>query len=813
MFASKLRTAALGLVVASALSAAYQGAGNVTSVQIGSDQIDFVLDSGAVARVQLLDSDVIRVRVNRSGTLSDVSTGAVLPSGLAAPGAAIQDTGDAVIAGTALATVVVYKKPFRVIVLRGDYTTISADTPDGVGWDTETGLIVDQKIADPTEAFFGLGERGGPINRRGRSFVMHNVDNSGYGEFTDPLYISIPFYYGILNGKAYGIFVDNPADPFFDMDSGGKGVVSFGAHAGELNYYIFAGPEPARVAGSYGRLTGFNPLPPLWALGFHQSRYGYQSQDDVLSVASTFRSLKIPCDVLWMDIDYMNQMHLFTYDPATWPTPAALHATLGAQGFRRVNIIEPLMRIDDPLWDYSNRMGYFLTNPDGTSLVSSNWYGDVSFWDFTNSGARTWYKQALAGFLSAGTNGIWADLNEPAQNYMPQATYNSDGQAQRDSAARNTYALNELSLLNQTWSETHPNERYFGVSRSGYSGIQRYTANWSGDTLSTFDSLRVSLQMSISMGFSGQNFFGHDIGGFLGSPSAELFTRWFEFGSLIPLFRDHSTNTASRREPWVFGEPYTSMVRNTTNARYLLLPYIYSAFQLASTTGLPVVGPLPFYFPEDTNTFNQDQSFLLGPNMLVAPVTAEGAVTREVYFPKGTDWYDINTDELHPGATTATVDAPLERVPVFARAGAIIPRGPALQYTADTSASPRLSIDVYPGPDSYFTLYEDDGTSLAYQLGASKSTLLRHATGTNSSVLTMQRFGSSLYVTPSRPVLAVFHGITTAPARVQINQTMLTAANSIDDLNQRLGYVYDSARQLLTVRFEDAFALQVTVIF
>ena len=797
--------------LAATAAGAIQSAGNISFSTITDDRIDVQLDSGGAARIELLDADLVRVRVSSTSTFTEATSGAVAAAGLHAPKANIGDDGTAILAVTPLMTVVVVKNPFQVVVLRADGSTVSADAPGGVVWDGVTGLILNQKIVGSNEAFFGLGERGGPINRRGRTFVMHNVDNAGYGEFTDPLYISIPFYYGIAEGKAYGIFLDNPADPFFDMDSQATGVVSFGAYAGELNYYVMAGPETSRVANTYARLTGFTQLPPRWSLGFHQSRYGYKSQDEILGVADKFRELQIPCDVLWMDIDYMDKLHLFTYNPLAFPNPALLHSTLDKKGFKRINIIEPLMRTDDPYWSFSDRSGLFVTNPDGTSLVSTIWYGDVSFFDFSNPSARSWYKQAVAGFLSAGTNGLWNDLNEPAQNFIPQGTYNYGGLPRADLAARNIYALGELSLLNEAWSESHPNERFWGVSRSGYSGIQRYSANWSGDTLSTFDSLRVSLQMSISMGFSGQNFFGHDIGGFLGSPSAELFTRWFEFGSYIPLFRDHSTNTADAREPWVFGDPYTGIARDTTNRRYRLLPYIYSAFYRASTDGTPVVGPLPFYFPLDTNTFTQDQSFLLGPSLLIAPVTTEGAVSRDVYFPQGTDWYDLYTDELHAGGTTSTVDAPLEKIPVFVRAGAIIPTAAAGQFVNDPSVPASLTVDVYPGPDGNFLMYEDDGSSLAYTYGASRQTLFTHITAKTTNVLTMQKFGGT-FRTPSRPVYVVFHGTSSLPSNVLINKIVLSKAADPEKLDHMLGYYFDSARRTLTVRLEDTDSVQVTVV-
>jgi alpha-glucosidase len=809
---SAVKTIVVWMLLVPLLGGAIQNAGNVVTTQIGSDRVDFTLDSGAVARVETLDSDLVRIRVNPSGALSTADSGAVAANGLKAPGASITDTGDGIVLTTPLAIVSVHKSPFSIVVLRAaDRSIVTADSPSGINWDPDAGIIFNEKIVDPNEAFFGLGARGGPINRRGRTFVMHNVDSAGYGEFTDPLYISIPYYIGILKGNAYGIFVDNPADPFFDLDSSQTNTVLFGAEAGELNYYVMTGPEPSRVANTYGRLTGFNNLPPKWSLGYHQSRYGYRSQIQLTTIANQFRSLQIPCDTLWMDIDYMNSLSIFTWDPGNFPSPVQFNQDLDALGFKRVNIMEPLIQTGDPLWPFADRSGYFVQNPDGTSLVTNIWYGDVSFIDFTSSAAKSWYEQSLAGFLSAGTNGLWNDLNEPAENFMPQATFSFKGSPRTSLQTRNIYALTELSVVNDVQTKVHPNDRPWAISRSGYSGIQRYSANWSGDTLSSFDSLRVSLEMSISMGWSGQNFFGHDIGGFLGSPPAELYIRWLEFGSYLPLFRTHSTNTSAPREPWSFGDPYTGIARSVIGQRYKLLPYIYSLFQAASTTGAPVIAGLPFYFPTDTNTFSEDQSFLLGPSLLVAPVITQGAVSRTVYFPQGASWFDYYTDAVHTGGSTATVNAPLDTIPVFVRAGSIVPSGPLMQFVTDPTAAPSLTLDVYPGPDSSFTLYEDDGESMAYTLGASQQTLLNLSSPNGWTVVTMTRYGGA-FQTPNRPIWLYLHAVSATPSQVYVNQIQLNPATSASALNSGPGWFYDSAHQKLMVRIQDAPGLQVSVI-
>lgn len=285
------------------------------------------------------------------------------------------------------------------------------------------------------------------------------------------------------------------------------------------------------------------PLPPKWALGYHQSRVNYSSQQQLLNLASEFRTRKIPCDALYLDLYYKDRLNLFTWDPVTFPNPIKMNASLEASGFKRVNIFDPFIIRRDPLWRFLDSSKYLLTDANtGNTLVTSIFLGTGGWIDFTKDATRTWYAEAMKTFLSTGVSAVWDDLNEPAQNDMPTAMYDFHGHPRIDLHARNFYALAQTSLSYRVQKELHPAVRPWGLSRSGYAGIQRYAANWSGDTLTTFDSLRVSIQISTSMGLSGQNFFGHDIGGFLGSPTPALFVRWLQFASYTPLFRNHAVH-------------------------------------------------------------------------------------------------------------------------------------------------------------------------------------------------------------------------------------------------------------------------------
>ncbi|MGB8472929.1 MAG: TIM-barrel domain-containing protein [Candidatus Acidiferrum sp.] len=801
----------LALLLPTASFGALQYVGNVQTTSISANRVDFVLDQGVVARVEILNDDLVRVRVSTTGAFTTHTSGAVESTGLKPPVATISDSSSATFIVTSRAEIAILKAPFQVLFYRADGSLVSADLPQAIAWDASSGFILDQKYAPANEHYFGLGERGGPVDRRGRKFTMFNVDWAGYGEFTDPLYISIPFFYGLRGGQAYGLFFDNPAIPFFDLDSQNNGVLRFGAYAGEINYYVMVGPEPWRVANTYRRLIGYAPLPPKWTLGYHQSRYGYSSATEILQIAQTFRQLNIPCDALYFDINYMNNLEDFTWDPVNFSSPLTMETQLDALGIKRVNIFEPVVRTDDPIWSYLNGSNFLLTGPNGSPLVNSIWYGDVSWIDFTNPAARSWYKQVLETFLSQGISATWDDLDEPAENFMPEAIYNNGGAPQTDLQARNTYALNETSLSYQAQKELRSGTRPWVLSRSGYAGIEKYAALWSGDTLSTFDSLRVSIEMTASMGLSGQDQFGHDIGGFLGSPSAELFIRWMSFSNLTGLFRDHANAGTVPREPWAYGEPYTTMATNIINQHYRLLPYLYTLMANARQGGTPFITPLFFFFPTDPQTYSQNGEFMLGYSLLVAPVYQEGATAWGVYLPAGSNWIDWNSDLSYAGGQSVTVSAPLGSTPVFVREGTVLPGGPVMPNVG-APVPQEFTVDLYPGPDSSFQLYEDDGTSFDYTKGVYLKTQISKSNIQNGIEVNLTRLEGT-WLPPQRAWFLYYHQFSAPPSSVQYNGSPIPPVASEAALASVLsGWYLRTTDNRLIVRVPDSRnPLQITV--
>jgi alpha-glucosidase len=783
-------------------AAALHWAGAATSCSSERATIDCSLNGGGRIRIDLYADDVVRMRLSPEAVFRDRPTGALVSTAMRANSGHVLDAGSAVLLVSPRVTVELLKSPLRVIIWRADGSLISVDQENAVGWDTATGVVFTRKIAFPGEQFLGLGERGGPINRRGRRLTMRNTDWAGFTASSDPLYLSIPFFYSFREGKAAGIYVDSGATPFFEFDPGGDGVLTFGVLAGDLDYYVMAGPEPVSVARGYRQLTGPNQLPPLWTLGYHQSRYSYVSQDEVLSTARLLRTLEIPADVLYFDIDYLDRLRMFTWNQAAFPSPDTMNTLLKTWGFRSVNIMEPINRTDDPLHGFLAQSDFYLHGSGGQLLINQIWYGLVSWLDFSRTAARNWYKDALKSFLSTYViDGVWNDLNEPAQNFMPEAVYNFDGEPRTDLEARNLYALLMAKTSFEAQRELRPSVRPWIFSRSGFAGLHRYGANWGGDAESSFASLRANVEITVSMGLSGQPFFGHDIGGFLGSPSPELFLRWLTFSAYTPLFRNHATNTSARREPWAFGEPYLSMARNIINDRYRLIPYIYSLFHHDAVRAEPVIAPLPFHFPSDALTYVINDQFLLGPSLLVAPIDREGETGRWVYLPAGADWIDQRTDLRTEGGSWVFATAGIGEIPVFVRDGAIVPRAPA---ALSTGAQPlnRRSLDVYCGVPASFELYDDDGNSFDYETGGFLTSTITCTPGT-ATTIRIERTSGLWHPPADRTWWAHVHRVAVKPSSVSKMATALpivpseTALETVPE-----GWTYTSDQRVI-VKIQD----------
>ncbi|WP_254567361.1 glycoside hydrolase family 31 protein [Oscillatoria sp. HE19RPO] len=631
--------------------------------------------------------------------------------------------------------VAVAHNPCRLTCFNPHDQPFAQDIESGISW--RQGAVANWKKIEVGEHFYGFGERTGLLDQRSQVRTNWTTDALDYDILTDEMYQAIPFFMALRPGLGYGIFFNTTFWSQFDLGASQPGVWSMETRGGELDYYIIYGPEPAEILATYTQLTGRMPMPPKWALGYHQCRWSYDSETEVRELAQTFRDRRIPCDVIHLDIDYMRGYRVFTWSPKRFRDPAQLIAELRENGFQTVTIIDPGVKYepegDYPVFDEGKDGDYFVRNPDGSIFHGYVWPDKAVFPDFLNPDVQQWWGDWHKTLTDIGVAGIWNDMNEPAIENRP---FGDDGHKiwfpldalqgpPEDRATHlevhNLYGQMMAKSCYQGLRQHRPNQRSFVLTRSGFAGIQRWSSVWMGDNQSLWEHLEMSLPMLCNMGLSGVAFVGCDIGGFAGNATAELFARWMQVGMLYPLMRAHSALNTARHEPWVFGDRVERICRDYIELRYQLLPYLYSLFWESATTGAPILRPLLYHFPNEPQTYQIHDQVMLGPSLMAAPVYRPGVQCRAVYLPSGV-WYNWWTGEQHQGPGYILADAPLERMPMFVPAGAIIPMGPVMQYT-DERPLDSLTVRVWPvtGLETLhktFVLYEDDGQSLDYETGS-----------------------------------------------------------------------------------------------
>jgi alpha-glucosidase len=580
------------------------------------------------------------------------------------------------------------------------------------------------KALQPGEKFIGLGEKTGGINRRGNFYRNWNSDVPGYAINADPLYSTIPFYIGIHQQLVYGIFFDNTHHSYFNFGGGAdEELMHFGADDGEMNYYFFSGHSIPKILESYTTLTGRTAMPPLWSLGFQQSRWGYDSQEQLLQIAQTFRDKRMPADVIVSDINYMDHYKIFTWSKK-FPSVKNMMEKMKQQGFDMVTIIDPGIKIEQGYASYETGLAnnHFVKYPGGNPYIGHVWPGRCHFPDFSKEATRQWWGQQFnTAYIQNGIKGFWNDMNEPAAwgREMPNIIEFGEGKNKQTLyTVKNAYGLLMAKATYQGTRNLLNGERPFVLTRAAYAGIQKYSAQWTGDNVSSDEHMLLGFRLLNSMGVSGVPYVGMDIGGFMGNPTPELFIRWLNLAVYSPLFRNHTHIGYNYREPWLFGEFKTEKIRPILELRYQLLPYLYSSFYTAHTRGLPINRMLPINYTFDEKVYEgkYENQFLFGDHLLVAPCASTQLVT-EVYFPGNTRWFHTTTNSAYNGGSSSFVSSPVESLPVFAKEGAIIPQQNTLQHTKEKGDGV-LYLHVYKGKTgSSFLYYEDDGTTYNYEKG------------------------------------------------------------------------------------------------
>ncbi len=584
----------------------------------------------------------------------------------------------------------------------------------------------------PGTDIYATGMVAGPLRRNGRTISLWTTDAFSYTDTTEALYQVHPWAIGVrANGSAFGLLADSPR----------RGIISAGrrdllmAFEGEpFAVYLIERDHPAEVVRALANLTGLPPLPPLWALGYHQCRWSYEPDSRVRQIATEFRTRQIPCDVLWLDIDSMHGFRVFSFDADKFPDPAALNADLHADGFKTVWMIDPGIKVDaaDPVYQSGHKGDHFITDASGNEYHGSVWPGPCAFPDFTRQRTRNWWAGLYRDYLAHGIDGIWNDMNEPSVFDAPGKTMPATNRHDADDTLggpdtharyHNTYGMMMARATREGIEAARPDTRPFLLTRSNFLGGHRYAATWTGDNASTWKHLHWSIPMALNLGLSGQPFVGPDIGGFAGEADGHLFARWMGIGALLPFARGHTIKGSADHEPWAFGPGCERICRLALERRYRLLPYFYTLFREASQTGMPVVRPLFVADPTDPKLRDAEDSFLLGSDVLVRARTSFTGMCRAA-MPAGR-WAAFEP----AGSMAGEMPTPLgsladrELPELFIREGAIVPLGPAMQHINEKPLDP-LTLIVHPDASGCASgvLYEDEGEGIEYEHGAYRLT-------------------------------------------------------------------------------------------
>lgn len=683
--------------------------------------------SDTVLELSVYDNHILRFRYAPEGYFEDDFSYAVqTPGGLPEPQAPfqIEEIGDEYHLSTQ-SLIVKISKTLHIRIFDKEGTLINEDER-GFHWETynEMGgnIVFCSKKIQHQECFYGLGDKPNRLNMRGLRFETWGSDTYGFETTTDPLYKNIPFFLGLHHGNGYGIFFDNSFRTRFDFGYERSDVCTFWSKGGEMNYYFIYGPELLSVVESFSLITGRPELPPMWALGYHQSKWSYYPEKQVKELAASLREQEIPCDVIHLDIEYMEEFKCFTWDRDRFPDPKRLMAELEADGFKTVSILDPGIKIDKQYEVYKQgiKNRYFCRRADGPLMKGDVWPGPCNFPDFTNPAVRSWWADLVEEFVESGINGIWNDMNEPAVfeigTFPLDTRHDYDGHPCSHRKAHNIYGMQMARASYHGLKKAMFPKRPFALTRSGFAGMQRYAAVWTGDNLATWEHLWMANIQCQRLSVSGVSFCGSDIGGFIGNSNGELFTRWMQLGAFHPFFRTHSSGDYADQEPWSFGEPYTSAIRKAIELRYQLLPYIYSVFWRHTVTGTPIIRPLSFVDQQDPETYHRMDEFCLGRQLLVCPILEPKANKRLLYLPRG-QWYNYWTGELIEGGEELEVKAALDQIPLFVKAGAIVPMYEVQQYVGHKQME-ELNLHVYYDEGTQSSeVYEDAGEFYGYEQG------------------------------------------------------------------------------------------------
>ena len=760
----------------------------------------------AMFDIHAYNDNTIRVRVanlpaggNREASFSNFSY-ALLSNEIPSVNVTVTEKENIIFLATSTLNIEIERQPsFRVTFKNKNGIIINEDVKGSCFGTTFIGdkVSVYKKLQDG-ERFIGMGEAVGGLDKRGTGITLNNTDTYKYGDPRLPMYVSVPFYIGLHHQQQYGIFYNNSYRSVFNFGLSTPDFTSVNMDGGEADYFFMYDESVGKIIEHYSALTGRMQLPPVWGIGYHQSRCSYYPQEKVEWIAETFRKKKIPLDCIVLDADYQQGYQPFRVNKQRFPDMPALAASLAKQQVELTASIYPGVAIDSTYHSYVDglKKDVFIKYSDGSLFKTEIAPVKCYLPDYTNPKTRTWWKAKMKWLPDNGIHGYWNDMNEPAigGSYLPDnLLFDFDGRKANAIEAKNVFGFQMARSSYEAALQNSPARRPFILTRSGFAGVQRYSAVWSGDNTATDEGLLSSVLLNNQMGLSGIAFCGHDIGGFIGDGSKDLYKRWIEVGVFSPFCRNHKGCGGVAGEPWAHDDEAEAISKTFINFRYRLLPYMYAAFYEATQTGMPVARSLSINYPHDDKVYDNtyQHQFLFGSSLLVVPV-ASTEKSRKLYLPKG-EWYNIYSDEKMAGEKEITEDAPIYQLPVFVKGASVIPFQSIVQSTKD-KPSDTLELHIYNGnEESSFVYYEDQGDGFGYknQVYCKKEMLF---SGTQKSLRIKKQVGT--FVSKFRKLQLVFHGFDENLSSIKIDNANAAVSktkeavllNALSDL----GEVYDA---------------------
>lgn len=770
---------------------------------VGQDKLLIQTSLGRYS-VEFLNSSIAGVTFDATGTIPVDSSHAVMlrPDGM---------------------TVSITEEENQIAVSRGIFQIIMKKSPFTLSFYHNGNLILSESDGyfrskkaegfrfslDDDEKIYGAGFRTTSINRRGQRYELYNKARYGYNLDAPDLNFSVPF---VISSKGYGLLFDNAPRGWLDLDAAKKNEMEFSSIGGKMSYYVIAESNYDLLLYQYGLLTGFQPMPPRWALGNIQSKFGYKTQAETETIVDQLIAAGYPLDAIvidlyWFGLGTHNHFYMGDLDwyKENWPEPEKMIQNFKEKGVKTILITEPFILKESKNWELASAKGLMAKNEKGeTFVIQDFWFGLGGLIDIFKPEARQWFWDKYKAQNEIGVAGWWGDLGEPEKH--PSDMFHAAGTADE---VHNIYSHYWHKMLSDFYATEYPDVRLFNLNRAGFAGSQRYSVYpWSGDVSRDWDGFKAQPTAVMGMTLSGFSYMHSDLGGFArGTPDEELYLRWMQYGVFNPIYRPHGDTTAPV-EPVFYSQKAQAVLKEYINLRYRMLPYNYTLAWLNSTQGTPLTRPLFFEEPDNSEVAEIDDTFLWGPNLLVAPIFEKGQATRKFYMPKG-NWFDFFTNEKYTGGKWMEVPASYENIPVYARGGSFIPMIEPIRNTEEYS-SENLVIHYYFDPEiinSDFVMYEDDGkTKNAYEKGLYELLKMQAMLFDNFTLFTFSRQNDLEYkgMPSDRTIELVIHSFNKSPGTIRAGDKNIKPSASFQsfEVSATPAAWFDKESEQLIVRFK-----------